>query len=283
MNVFKGYHPVVNFIYFIFILAFSILCLHPFCVLINLVCSVSYLIIMDRRKLNFVIPLIVIMSIIYPLHNHEGLHILAYFPDGNPLTLESVVYGLLRALSISNIICWCISFFSVMTTDKLIYLSGRLSPAVSLFFSMILRFFPRLFAQARKVVTAQRCIGHDIYSGSVIKRIKAFKNIFSIMITWSVENSIDISDSMKARGYGVVRRTSYSLYSFHKRDIYALAVIMILGLYDFWLLSSDKINYYYFPSMFFSTGQSHFFMGYLILCMIPAIMEIYGYFKMSCR
>lgn len=281
MNVFKGYHPIVNFIYFVFILAFSIFCLHPLCVLINLVCSVSYLIIKDRKKLNFAIPIIVIMTIIYPLHNHEGISILAYFPDGNPLTLESVVYGLLRAISISNVICWCISFSAVMTTDKLIYLSGRLSPSVSLIFSMILRFLPRFFAQARKVVTAQRCIGHDIYSGSIIKRGKTFMNIFSIMITWSAENAIEISDSMKARGYGLSKRTSFSLYSFRKRDVCALAVIVILGLFDFWVLSSDKINYYYFPSIFFSTGQAHFFIVYFILCMVPAVIEMYGSFKIS--
>lgn len=279
MNVFKGYHPVVNFIYIVFIMIFSISCLHPLCVLINLVCSVSYLIMKDRTKLKFAIPFIVIMTIIYLLHNHEGITILAYFPDGNPLTLESVVYGLLRAVSISNVICWCISFSAVMTTDKLIYLSGRLSPSASLLFSMILRFLPRFFTQAGKVVTAQRCIGRDIHSGSIIKRVKTFMNIFSIMITWSAENAIDISDSMKAKGYGASERTSFSLYSFHKRDVYALAVIVLLGIYDLLLISNGEINYRYFPAISVSAENPVFFAAHFILCMVPAVIETSGAIK----
>lgn len=283
MSVFKGYHPIVNLAYIAFVIAFSIFCMHPICVWINLICSVFYLCIIRKIKGVFLIPLIAILATTYPLHNHEGFTILAYFPDGNPFTLESVVYGLVRAISVSNLICWFIFFINVMTTDKLMYIFGRLSPSASLVFSMILRFVPRFLAQTKKVVTAQRGLGRDIYSGNIVKRAKIALSVFSIMITWSAENSIDISDSMKARGYGVVRRTSFSPYIFCKRDMYAFTVIVILGLFDFWLLSSHKISWHYFPSIYFSTGQAYFFIVYFILCMIPAIMEIYGHLKMSLK
>lgn len=143
MNVFKEYHPIVNLIYFVFVMLFSIFYIHPLCVGINLMCSSFYLYVIRKVKGVFLIPLIAILAITYPLHNHEGITILAYFPDGNPLTKESVVYGLVRAISISNLICWFIFFTTVMTTDKLMYIFGRLCPPVSLVFSMILRFVPR--------------------------------------------------------------------------------------------------------------------------------------------
>ncbi len=51
------------------------------------------------------------------------------------------------------------------------------------------------------------------------------------MVTWSLENAIETADSMRARGYGLPGRTSFSIYRFDSRDSSALA----------WLVSAARI------------------------------------------
>jgi energy-coupling factor transport system permease protein len=50
-------------------------------------------------------------------------------------------------------------------------------------------------------------------------------NELSILLSWSMEEGLDTADSMKARGYGITRRSSFSIYRFTRRDVLSLAFI----------------------------------------------------------
>ena len=64
------------------------------------------------------------------------------------------------------------------------------------------------------VSEAQSCIGRDTKNGSVFRRVGNAVKIFSIMVTWSLENAIETADSMRSRGYGLPGRTAFSIYRF---------------------------------------------------------------------
>lgn len=89
-----------------------------------------------------------------------------------------------------------------MTSDKFIYLFGRIIPSLSLILSMTFRFVPKFKEQVQEVSNAQKSMGRDSSEGSVFARVKNSIRILSAVITWSLENAIDTSDSMKSRGYG---------------------------------------------------------------------------------
>ena len=134
--------------------------------------------------------MLVAMALINPAFNHEGATILTYLPSGNPLTLESVIYGICAAIMIVSVICHFSCYNEIMTSDKFIYLFGKIIPAMSLILSMTLRFVPKFSSQLKVVVNAQRCMGRDVSCGSILKRAKYGLNILSIMTTWSLENAI---------------------------------------------------------------------------------------------
>lgn len=283
MNEFKTYHPIVNFIYFVFVIGFSIFFMHPICLLISMVCSFVYSVMLigkRRIKINliYMLPMLVIMALINPLFNHEGVTILWYFPNGNPLTLESIIYGGCAALMIINVISWFSCYNQVMTSDKFIYLFGRIIPSMSLIISMTLRFVPKFSEQLKTVINAQKCIGRDISAGNVIKRARNGVLILSIMITWALENAIETADSMKARGYGLPGRTAFSIFNFDKRDKKAFLIILILGIYICTGNLMGKMYFRFFPSIK-SVGSSLFsislMMSYFLLCMCPIIIEIW--------
>ena len=165
-----------------------------------------------------------------------------------------------------------------MTSDKFIYLFGKIIPSLSLIISMTLRFVPKFASQLKVVTNAQRCMGRDVRQGSIIKRVKNGLNILSIMTTWSLENAIDTADSMKARGYGTEKRTAFSIFTFDKRDKKALICILLLGAYTLLGNLMGGMYFRYFPSMKaaeLSPFGISVFSAYLLLCMFPVIIELW--------
>lgn len=283
MNEFKNYHPLVNFIYFLFVIGFSMFFMHPVCLGLSLFCSFCYSVVLKGKKslktnLIVLIPLAFIMAVVNPLFSHEGITIITYLPDGNPLTLESVIYGVCTAVMLSSVIFWFSCYSEVMTSDKFLYLFGKVVPALSLIFSMTLRFVPRFIRQFKIVSNAQRCIGRDIAHGSIIQKAKNGLSIISIMISWSMENAVETADSMKARGFGLPGRTAFSLFRFDKRDKIAIAVILVLGLYILAGGINGTVSYRYFPSV---KGVEKSLLGvsvfaaYFMLCVCPLMIEIW--------
>lgn len=139
---------------------------------------------------------------------------LFYLKDGNPVTLESIVYGLASGLMLAGVISWFSVFHEVMTSDKFMYLFGKVIPAFSLLLSMTLRFVPRFTEQIRRVAEAQQCIGRNVNNGNVFQRAAHGLKILSITTTWALENSVETADSMKSRAYGLRGRTNFSIYRF---------------------------------------------------------------------
>ncbi len=283
MNEFKTYHPIVNFTYFVFVIGFSCIFLHPLCLGISLVSGFTYSVMLKGKKqvktnLIYMLPMLIAMALINPAFNHEGVTIIDYLPNGNPLTLESIVYGLCAATMIVSVICHFSCYNEVMTSDKFIYLFGKIIPAMSLIISMTLRFVPKFTSQLKVVTNAQRCMGRDVSNGNIIKRAKSGLNILSIMTTWSLENSIETADSMKSRGYGIPGRTAFSIFTFDKRDKKALVCILILGIYTFVGNLMGGLYFEFFPAMKsaeISLFDISVFVAYLLLCMCPILIELW--------
>lgn len=257
--------------------------MHPYCLLISLACSFVYSVILKGKKavktnICYMLPMLLAMALINPAFNHEGITVLAYLPSGNPLTLESLLYGLAAATMIVSVISWFSCYNEVMTSDKFIYLFGRIIPSLSLILSMTLRFVPKFSAQLKVVVNAQKCMGRDISNGSMIKRAKNGLSILSVMTTWALENAIETADSMKSRGYGHPGRTAFSIYTFDKRDRNLLIVILLLGIYIFCGNLYGGMYFTYFPQMktvALSLFGVSIFTAYLLLCVCPILIELW--------
>lgn len=287
MNEFKTYHPIVNLIYFVAVIGFSMFFLNPICLIISLICSITYSVILGGRKaikfnIIYMLPLLIFSALLNPTFNHQGVTVLAYFPSGNPLTMESMLYGVATACMLVSTISWFSCFNKIMTSDKLMYLFGKPLPALSLIFSMVLRFVPKFKAQLKNVANAQACVGKDLSTGRLIARAKNGINILSSMITWSLENAIDTADSMKSRGYGLPNRTAFSNYRFSKRDLKALSVIIILTVGILIGNSFGLITFNYYPSLEYTDagyGSVFVFALYFALCIIPIVIESWEAYK----
>lgn len=280
-DTFSGFHPVINFLYFGLVLLFSMCFMHPACLAISLGSAICYHVYLNGKKavrfsLLYMLPLLLLTAFVNPAFNHEGATILTYLPSGNPLTLESIAYGIAAAAMLIAVISWFACYTAVMTSDKFVYLFGRLIPALSLVLSMTLRFVPKFRHQLGVVTEAQRCVGRDVSNGSVIQRLRTAFTILSIMLTWALENAIETADSMKSRGYGLPGRTAFSIYRFDDRDKNALLWLLFCGFYILCGWRVGGMQWRYFPTIqhIETSGLSvSFLVVYLALCLTPVILN----------
>ncbi len=255
---------------------------NPIILVISVVSSVLYTIYLNKLKalsflLKAVLPMFFLISFINPLFNHRGATIVFYFYDGNPFTLESLIYGLVSAFMMSSVMMWFSCINEIMTSDKIIYLFGRIAPSFGLLISMTLRFIPQFKNQFKCVRSAQKCIGRDISDGNIFQRIKNAIRIISIIILWLSETSIQKSDSMKSRGYGLPKRTSFSPHRFEKRDIIFIVVLILFSSCILVGVVNGYMEFYYFPiisDISLDIYSIIIYCAYFMICLIPLLLDI---------
>ncbi len=277
-NAFTKLHPLTGLLYFIAVIGFSMFIMNPVCIAVSLLCALINAAIINGRRtmlfsLKYVLPMILLVVTINPVFNHRGATIISYLPWNNPLTLESIVYGAAAALMFASVMLWFSVFNTVMTSDKIICLFGRIIPSLSLVISMTLRFVPRFTEQFRQIKKAEIIPKKQ----GLTVRLKALIRNLSVMISWSLESSVETADSMKSRGYGLKGRTAYNIFKFRKPDVFWLTVIVILSAMIITLAVFNMNNYSFFPSFrlnFNGFKSMVFYAIYSALMIIPAVINI---------
>ena len=226
------YHPLVSFGYFAAVIAGTLLFIHPFFVMVSLLCAIFASDMINGKKtflatLGFGIPMFIFIALANPLFNHRGATILFYLFD-NPVTKEAIIYGIVSAGMMFAAVVWFTCYNTIVTSDKFIYIFGRILPSVALIVSMTLSLIPRLMEQIKVIADSQRSIGLDWKSGSISQRVRSGARILSILVSWALEDAVITADSMRARGYGQHKRSTFSIFRFSKKDAKMMAVIILL-------------------------------------------------------
>ena len=285
---FDSYHPTINLIYFAAVITATVRFLHPVFVALSLLCSFVYSVkLCGRRALlgNFALLLLALAwALWFASYRHFGVTELARNFIGNRITLESLVYGLVTGVTACSVVFWLRCVHAVFCTDKIVYLFGRVSPRLALFLSVLLRWAPRVRAQSRRIDAAQNGIGRGKTQGKLFRRIANALREFSILLTWTSENFLAASESMRSRGTTLRGRTAFSIYRFDNRDrSFVIAIFECLTV----LLAGDLLdqtNIHYDPQIIWNriTPLSGvFYAAYAVLCLLPMALQILGERRMK--
>ncbi len=245
-------HPIVQLIYFTAVITLTMLIWQPVAICISLAAGIGCAMISGGRKalrtaVFLVLPACALFLIINPLFSHRGATILFYLPDGNPFTLESVLYAAAASGIFASVMLRCMCLRYSVSSDRVIYLFGRLSPRLALLLSMSLRFIPLYIREYKQVAAAHRCLGRDISHGGPIKRIRTFAGIVSCVTGRALEGSVITADSMKSRGASLKGRTSYHDFRFMKRDLVIILLTALFALPLIFGLINGALEYWYYP------------------------------------
>ena len=132
--------------------------------------------------------------------------------------------------------------------------------------------FTRQAARCRQIQTAIGLYKED----NLIDRFRGGLRIFSVLITWALENGVITADSMTARGYGIGKRSHFPIFRFRKADIFLLAATGLLLAATLVSIGSGALDFSYYPSIRPAPASPMAAAGYLsygLLIILPAVAE----------
>ena len=231
-DAFSKCHPAVNFLFFVGAIGCSVVIQHPAYLLAGACCGTIYYFLLNGRKgwkmLLGLLPMFLILTAINPLFNTYGAHIL-FSVFGRPYTLEALLYGAAIASVFVVMMLWFGCYNAVMTSDKFTSLFGNLIPALSLLLVMVLRLIPNFIRKTKQIIGARKSIGKGAAEQSSTKeKISDGMTVLSSLTDWALEGSVVTGDSMRARGYGTAKRSSFMIYRMKTGDWLLIVLIPIL-------------------------------------------------------
>ncbi len=279
---FEACHPAVNLIYFTAVIYGALTFSHPVYLAIGFACAFAYSVWRGgKRTLVFdlaLLPCVAVFALYYSSYNHFGVTVLRQNFIGNNITLESLVYGAVLGISIATVLMWFRCVYAIFSSDKVVYLFGRVSPTASLFLAILLRTVPRTKVQAHRIHTARCGIGKGVGQGGVWARVKNAVRIFSMLISWLIASLATVSESMRSRGSALRGRTAFSIYRFDNRDrAYVIAMFACLTLTAMAALLG-RSGMTYAPRILcapLSALDALFATGYFALCAMPLALDVY--------
>ena len=234
-DAFSKCHPGVNFLFFAGAIGMSVIIQHPAYLLAGIVAAAIYYLLLNGKKgikiMLGLVPLFLFLTAINPLFNTLGETVLFYLFK-KPYTMEALLYGGALAGMFVVMLLWFGCYNKVLTSDKFTSLFGNWIPAISLLFVMALRLVPNFIRKAQQITGARKSIGKGAGEAATKKeKVKDGAAVLDALTGWALEGSIVTGDSMRARGYGAAKRTSFMLYRMSWADwILLFVMLLLLGL-----------------------------------------------------
>lgn len=206
--------------------------LHPLflCFGFLVILTINYLhdrLIGMRNWLFFMISIVVLIVIMNPIFNERGRHVLLVIWE-HRITLEALVYGGMSALSIISVMAIFISYNYIMTPNKLLFLFSKFLPQFAILLMLTLRFIPLMKRRLEEITLIQKSKGIDVTHGKWRTRARNAMLYVQALLVYSLEEAIQTADSMKARGYGIGRRSTYEFFRFRRKDTVALFILITI-------------------------------------------------------
>ena len=280
---FERCHPAVNLIYFAAVLVGTVTFRHPVFLAVSFLCAFAYSIKRNGWKaLVFnmcLLPLVAAFALYYSSYTHFGMTVLRQNMVGNNMTLESLVYGIVLGMIGAGVCMWFSCVFSVFTTDKVVYLFGKVSPRLSLFLAITLRMIPRIKKEAKRINVAQQGIGRGANQGDLWRRFRNGLRILSMLTTWTIDSLTIASESMRSRGSSLRGRKAFSIYRFDNRDrLYVIGLFLCLTLTMMAVLLGQT-DMVYDPKILWTKVNLLFWVGYGVLCLMPLGLELWTEYR----
>lgn len=219
---FDGFHPAILPVYFAAVIAGAAGFDHPCCIAAAYICAfVCSAALGGRRVLRFdlaLLPLGACLALGCAECCHFGVTVLGVNFIGNRITLEAFVYGAALAARTAAVLMWLSCMYASLSSDKLVYLTGRAAPRLGLFLAAALRMLPRAVRHWRAAALSRRCVGLGAGQGRLSRRARNFAALCSITLTWTMEDLVESAAVMRSRGAALRGRTAYPLYRLAGRD-----------------------------------------------------------------
>lgn len=271
-------NPITYTVYLLSVAILSATSQNPIIYIISLVSALAAAAVwrhLSRARLAFCAVMLLVMTAINPIVSHRGATPLLFVGD-TPITLEALIYGASVATVTVACVCWFFILSDRLSSDRLTYLLGRLSPGLALLLSMSLRYVPMFLRHYKRVRNAQKTLG-AYGDGTLVDKARGEALVLDCTVAWAIEKGIITSDSMRARGYGSGRRTSFARFTFTGRDAVATALCLVLTALTAVPMALGALDFDFYPTvsaLHLSPLGAVCVAAYLLLCLLPLALAL---------
>lgn len=273
MRAFEKMHPVPCFLYFLAVIGFTIFSRDPVILAESLIGAVTAAVLSKKSEaLPFLGLTAAAVTLTNPLFSHNGVTVL-FFVGDLAVTLEALVYGLAFSVMLCASVLWGAVSTQFLTSDKYIWLFGRLLPSAGLVLSCAIRFVPLFVGRTRDFIKARKAV-----------TLKGVAAAFSASLSYSAEEAMMTADSMKSRGYGSAKRTFYSSYRMTGGDIRALVTVLLCGAACLALSLIGAGKFFYYPALSApkpNIANIVLYVCFGVMCAFPTVLIVSEELKRS--
>ena len=207
--------------------------------------------------------------------------------------LESLVFGLCMGVLLVAILLWFWDFSSLLTSEKVEAVLGNVAPVLAIMITMIARLIPQFVRQGEEIDEVQRACSaaqaqaHQPTSQPPFRHTSSrhtatrhtpssfrFRQI-SVLMGWTLEDSLETAQAMKARGWGYARkRTTYERYVFKKSDAVCLLAAALLFLACGVAVAVAGQQFHFYPTL--SVVWSIWYAFAAVLFCVPTVVVMRG-------
>lgn len=275
-SVFSIYHPITNLIYLIIVCILTLVFIHPVFIGINIICAVlSSGILLGYKKmwssLKYGLFVFIVMAIINPFVNTLGETVLFYIGK-HPIALEAIIYGMTSGGTLMCMFLWISCFGSFFNNGKLMYLFSGFIPKMALMLSMSIKTIGDVKYRISSLLKTQKAVETN-RSDKILEKFKSISRMSTVLLGWTLEDSIDTIYSMKSRGYGSTKRTFYSRYRWKICDTISTIILSLCLLMQF-LFSINNAVIQYYPTIEISKINPLALFGYCVILLFPVLIEL---------
>ncbi|MFR0847780.1 MAG: energy-coupling factor transporter transmembrane component T [Eubacterium sp.] len=189
-STFAARHPVTVFIYWLSGVLFTMMTMRVEVLLGSFFPAALYCLYLEGAKMfkwlaGWFLSVGIFLMVILPLFNHRGATPLFYI-QGQAVTKESVLMGAVVTLMLVSVLLWMRLGLYLLDSEKLLYLSGRIVPALGLMLSQIFRMIPLMKKRYIQVHEGLMGLGMVPKEASFWKRARHFARELSVLIAWSL-------------------------------------------------------------------------------------------------
>ena len=276
-RTFELVHPLVILGFLSAILTLTMLGMHPVLLALSLTGALAFSLFArgvrpTLRLLAWQVPLVVLAALINPLFSSVGSTELARI-GSHAIYAESVVYGACMGLMLVAVMLWFANALAMVGADAINATMGRAFPTIALMVSMVMRLIPRFVEQGRTIEHTAQATTASRPSRRAAELRSRLRTV-SVLMGWSLEDSLETADAMRARGWGAsTKRTSYQANRFRRFDAMALAALAMLvgGAALVWWVEGRAFRFYPTLSPLPARG------GYLLygaLMLVPLLISV---------
>lgn len=273
MRGLKRLHPITVFLWFLFMIIFSVILLNPLCLAISSICALLYAVFLKKGDalkylLYFVLPVLLTTTILNPIFNHIGTPL--FYVLGILITKEAILYGVAAGVMLLSVLFWFFSLEIAFPTENIQYLMQKVSPGIALTVSMIFQFIPRVKQYLKNTKDAFSGIG-KIHEEEGF--LKSGAKVISASVLPIIESSMETADYMSCMGFGTKKRTSYLAYKFHLRDFLFMGITALASAVTIYGIVSGRFDFSYYPYISDLKDVPLFYISYLVLAMLPILYD----------